>query len=607
MLDVSSSSTGLDAVDSVTSESGQNPGLSPTWQRVVRQTLEAVLYEGLVDCVIAPSLKRKRDKPGWGTVYFGLGGRGYSCRGKRGGFDRVRLNIDSLRRLGLQTQAVNLAEFLRELVDALPGEPGPKRRFWNELQQTIEWSEWNDRNLEPKTDRRHLNLADLESALIEGHPYHPCFKARTGFTQSDHQHYSPEAAQAIRLQWLAVPKSMVVLNGAARTDAFWCRELGWPLWQSLRARCRSRGGDPDQYQFLPVHPWQWHNRLAPKLRLANRSILELGQPGDGYRASQSIRTLLNNSDPTRANVKLPLDIVSTSARRPLLSHGVDSAPAVSRWLAGLVADDDFFQRYPLVILEEFASARVLEANVFEAVDPAFCQFGVIWRESVEARLQPEEAAVPMTALAAVEADGKPFIEPWVTRHGVTPWLAQLFDTLVLPVWHLLVEHGVALEAHAQNSILIHTDGWPARLALRDFHESLEYVETFLAQPERAPDFKTQPHYAEAAPNEYYWMDSVEALRELYMDTLYVFHLSELAALCERFYQLPEPEFWTLLAERLSVYHKSGYADAERRAAIGHGARSIRVESLLRKKLCPHENEYHHEVRNPLFVDQLSMN
>lgn len=352
-------------LESVTPESGQSPGLSPSWQRVVRQTLEAVLFEGLVDCVIAPSLKRKRDKHGWGTVYFGLGGRGYSCRGKRGGFDRVRLNIDSLRRLGLQAPAVNLADFLRELVDALPGEPGAKRRFWEELQESIERSEWSEQNLGPETDRRQLDFADLEGTLSEGHLGHPRFRAPIGFTGTDHRRYSSGATQPIRLQWLAIPKSLVVLNGAAQTDAFWCRELGWPLWQSLRARCRSRGGDPDKYQFLPVHPWQWHNRLAPKRRLANRSIFELGHPGDSYRSSQSMGTLLNVSDPSRSSVKLPLDAVTPTARCPLLSQDVDSAPTVSRWLANRVAGDNFFQHHPLVVLEEFASARVVEAEVFE--------------------------------------------------------------------------------------------------------------------------------------------------------------------------------------------------------------------------------------------------
>src|SRR5690606_32986241 len=118
-----------------------------------------------------------------------------------------------------------------------------------------------------------------------------------------------------------------------------------------------------------------------------------------------------------------------------------------------------------------------------------------------------------TALLVTEQDGQPFIAHWVQQFGLRRWLTQLFKTSVLPIWHLLIHHGIAIEAHAQNLILLHRHGWPSRIAARDFHESIEYVDDFLLSHEGKPDFTTLDVCYQQAPNDqYYWMEEVEALR-----------------------------------------------------------------------------------------------
>ncbi|TIN17865.1 MAG: hypothetical protein E5Y59_07765, partial [Mesorhizobium sp.] len=129
---------------------------------------------------------------------------------------------------------------------------------------------------------------------------------------------------------------------------------------------------------------------------------------------------------------------------------------------------------------------------------------------------------------------------WVEQHGLDAWLDKLVATVVMPVFHLLVGHGIATEAHGQNLILIHRDGWPVRLAMRDFHDSVEYVPGFLRDPSTVPDFLAlNPAYRDAAPH--------------------------------------------------------------RQAALGLFQPRIRTESLLRRKLAPPGTECAHEIPNSLAV------
>jgi len=175
--------------------------------------------------------------------------------------------------------------------------------------------------------------------------------------------------------------------------------------------------------------------------------------------------------------------------------------------------------------------------------------------------------------------------------------------LVIPVWHLLVKHGVGLEAHAQNVMLIHRDGWPVRVALRDFHDSVEYVEDFLATKEAVPNFReVHPAFQEATVDQFYWMSAVEGLRELVMDTLFVFHLTELSYALEQQGWMDESIFWSHVYRALDQYEKDHPELADRLAQVGGMEEFIKVESLLAKKMMP-DHAGSHRIRNSISKEE----
>ncbi|SUU86976.1 siderophore synthetase component [Aminobacter aminovorans] len=553
-------------------------------ERVARQLVEAALYEGLFDTLVAGDGTQL-------TFTWSQGAKRFRCDGAKGAFGRIRLSAGSIE--SESRDGAWQAATLDELVASLPASVEDKRRLLGELYSTVAHCSWNDRNLQQES-RRDLGFAALESALHEGHAYHPCFKARTGFSESDHRDFGPEAGNSFQLAWLLVKRSKVSQRLPADEAAFWIAELGKNVFAQLDRERVNLGLAWDDYGLLPLHPWQWQSLRDTLLSpwFADGTAHFAGIAGDRYTASQSIRTLLNADRPEAANVKLSMNMSNSSSLRTIAPHSVCTAPVISRWLGDIVASDPLFETaYPLVVLDEYAGM------IADRDGPLAGQLAAIWRRSVTSVLADGEQAVPFNALMAVEHDGRPFIDAWVRRHGFRNWLGQLLEVAILPVWHLLVGHGIATEAHGQNMVLIHRNGWPGRLVLRDFHDSVEYVPGFLSQPDKVPDFLAlDPAYRDALPDQYYWMEDVETLGELVTDALFVFNLAEVSHLLQTFYGLREADFWTAIRRMLTDYAATHGLGA-RQDQLALWRPTLTAEALLARKL--NTGRSSHAVPNPL--------
>ena len=562
--------------------------------RVRRQLVEAMIFEGLIKYE-----ETRLDK--WTSIFTLVGQKcTYRCEGRRMAFDRIRIKGDSIFLVG--KDGTLLEASLEDLVDELLSTRKDKVRLLKELHLTSKLCEWNDHHLQMPMSRRISSYEELESEIIEGHPYHPCFKSRTGFTIDDHKDYGPEVKQSFNLQWVAVRRGYVQITVFEEEERFWIRELGQLMWEDLLATLAVYDGTYEEYTFLPVHPWQWHNMKHELAGLIEqKDLIPLDVKGDDYRATQSVRTLWNFSNPEKAQLKCSMNMVNTSSLRKLHSHAVCAAPHISAWLKRVIQLDDYLHNEAsFIVLEEYAGI-IFEPNTKKHSRKLEGQLGSIWRESVRSYMKDEEGAVPFTVLMMMERDGRPFIDDWLCRYGAEEWVKRLIEVSVIPVWHLLVAHGIAVEAHAQNMILLHQNGWPTRVVLRDFHDSIEYMEEFIADRSLVPDFEAiHDRFKDAPIDHYYWMSSVEALRELVMDTLFVFHLSELSYLLEEHCGFAETRFWNLVREGIQMHFERFPSLCSRNEQLQHTSTRIYVESLLTKKLQnQEEGNFRHIVSNTL--------
>lgn len=542
-----------------------NPFFYDSSARVMKQLVEAMMFEKLV-----PAAEQGQDV--W--VWRGKS-RLFKCFGRKSAFGRFRLrslpvfvkNEDGWR-----------DACLLDLVDELPVDHLFKQQLVHEFVRTIMLCEWNEEHVKLPEGRTAVPYEEAERLLIEGHPYHPCFKSRVGFSLSDHAAYGPEGGAAFPIQWVAVPHEELSGN-----EPPWKSILGELLHHQLLSEMEAKGVSTWTHSFFPVHPWQWKNSCSEWKTLV--PLLEAGS----YRATQSVRTLWNEENPSMPHVKLSMNMRQTSSVRTLHTPSLCAAPVISDWLLHIQQTDPVLE--DIVMLSEFAGL---------AVEGAKGQLGVLWRESIRAHLRSGEEAIPFNALSMSEKSGRLLISPWIEQYGAAAWVEQLIKISVIPVWHLLCVHGIALEAHAQNMILIHENGWPVRVALRDFHESMEYVPSFLPDSSRVPDFNAaHEQFQTYKPDESYWMSSIEALRELAMDTLFVFHLSDVSFLLEEHGVYTELDFWTCV-HQLVTAHVSRQPDWQKRHGLLKWDQPfIRTESLFSTKWSAAGNENSHLIPNIL--------
>ncbi|CUH74854.1 Aerobactin synthase [Tritonibacter multivorans] len=553
---------------------------SPAMQRVLRQFCEALLSEGWANQLL---LDRS------GRLSWTFGSLALRAKGRMGAFGRFRLNADSLEmQIGTRWQVATLEAIL----STVPSEHA--QPLQQDLEQTARLTALNARYLSGE-DRRGLPLFALETALHEGHPYHPCFKARSGFSEADHLAYGPEFGERFRLVAVFFDRDLA-LEALPHTE-FWSSELGEDEWHRITTALRDGGQDPAQFSLLPLHPWQWAAvQDHPLLQqwIAQGRCHALGPIGDSYRATQSVRTLMNAQDSKRAHVKTAMAMRNTSSLRTLIPETVEIAPVISNWVTQVIDSDPLFaNRYPLRLLPEYAGLIVGRDTELAG------HLAAIWRQSPMALGIEATEMVPFNALSVIESDGSPFIAPWVDHFGIEPWVKRLIEVAVLPVWHLMVAHGIGLEAHGQNLILHHKDGWPTEIIARDFHDGVEYVPDLLSRPDLCPDLGAiNPVFDHAPPDTFHRLSSADGLRELVMDTLFVFNLADLSDLLQRHWGFAESRFWQIVRGCLDSYAEEHGLQA-RQAMFDPFKRQIHAESLITRKLDPTRDSYRHLVPNSL--------
>ncbi|WP_339239884.1 IucA/IucC family protein [Paenibacillus sp. FSL R5-0517] len=573
-------------------------------ERIMRQTLEAMWFEGLLDSDVHGSEWRTSGLTSSGDSV------GYTCEAERKfSFGRVKVKKDSIQREGVACTDLDL--FLEEIVlNSLKG--SNVTAFIQELLETMA-KDSQCRAILPLNiplEDRHYDA--LESHMTDGHLYHPSYKSRLGFSLKDNLAYGPEFNSEVALVWVAVKKE---LAQTAVSAGYSSEEL---VRQHLTAEDVERfqevlegdgktGSDADdRYVFIPVHPWQWEHQLESVYarQLMDGDMVYLGPSSTPYRAQQSIRSLSNRINPEAPYIKLSLSITNTSSTRILAQHTTQNAPLISDWLDNLVREDELLQQEQFGILKEIMglSFRYEQLSATQ-YGRAYGTLGAIWRENVSVHLKQGETAWPLNALMLVQPDGVPFIQDAVERHGVEKWSEALVRTVTLPIIHLLYAHGIALESHAQNIILVLEDDLPKRIIIKDLHDGVRYVPDQLLHPERAPKLNPEPEtHRKFNRYSFIYAGDVSEVRDYTYDAFFFICMTDIALTFEKF-GLSEQSFWQLCAGVIVDYQKQHPEYAERFVAFDLFAEDALIEEMTKRRLYGDGELYFRKASNPLKVSK----
>lgn len=367
----------------------------------------------------------------------------------------------------------------------LPDAPEPARQ---RLARELADSRWNLALARAAADLRQRTCAEgqpwaapleFENLVVDGHPWHPMSKTRLGLRRWENLRHGPDLlAQA--------PVCAVDLD---RDHAQLADE---PVFADI-ARELFPAPAPGRVR-LPVHALQL--RRLPRLLgpLWGDIVRPVDLPPLRGRALLSLRTVALAAHPL--HLKLAVDVHTTSAWRQVSPASVHNGPAIAALLAKIQAADP--RTVPGLRIQPDLAAAGLDPRH----GPVAGQLGVVVRpdpgalarelclaEDLSAATCPEGHAsssmpaqtctihhVPKVIVCAALGERRPGGDlllrelsagyPGGPRERLAAFFADYLARLVPPVLRLLTAHGVALEAHLQNTLLVH-DGRPRGFIVRD--------------------------------------------------------------------------------------------------------------------------------------------
>ncbi|WP_406247874.1 IucA/IucC family siderophore biosynthesis protein [Streptomyces anulatus] len=325
----------------------------------------------------------------------------------------------------------------------------------------------------------------IETGMTEGHPCFVANNGRLGFGVDEYRAYAPEAASEIRLVWLAARRDRATFTAGAGLDydALVKGELSEATRERFDGALRGLGLDPDDYFLLPVHPWQWWNKLAVTFagELAARHLVVLGEGEDGYLAQQSIRTFFNTDHPEKHYVKTALSVLNMGFMRGLSAAYMEATPAINDWLAGLIERDDLLRRVGFSIIRERAAIgyhhRSYEAATAKG-SPYRKMLAALWRESPVPGLRQGERVATMASLVHTDHEGGSVAGALIAESGLDPrvWLRHYLDAYLVPVLHSFYAYDLVYMPHGENVILVVEDGVVTRTIFKDIAEEIAVMD-----------------------------------------------------------------------------------------------------------------------------------
>ncbi|MFI1165237.1 IucA/IucC family protein [Streptomyces sp. NPDC020801] len=391
----------------------------------------------------------------------------------------------------------------------------------------------------------------IETSMTEGHPCFVANNGRLGFGAHEYLSYAPETASPVRLVWLAAHRSRAAFTAGAgiEYESFVRAELGEAAVERFGERLRGQGLDPADYLLVPVHPWQWWNKLTVTFaaEMARRHLVCLGEGDDEYLAQQSIRTFFNTSHPHKHYVKTALSVLNMGFMRGLSAAYMEATPAINDWLAHLVGNDPVLRSAGLTIIRERAAVGYRHLEFEAATDrhsPYRKMLAALWRESPVPSLREGESLATMASLLHVDHLGASFAGALVRSSGLPPqeWLRRYLRAYLTPLLHSFYAYGLVFMPHGENVILVLKDGVVRRAVFKDIAEEIAVTDPDTVLPPEVRRIRVE------VPEE-------QRLLSIFTDVFDCFFRFLAAGLAAEGI-LAEGGFWRTVAEVVREYQES---------------------------------------------------
>ncbi|TDC00771.1 IucA/IucC family siderophore biosynthesis protein [Micromonospora fluostatini] len=532
----------MDPVDAVAHLTPQH------WATANRHLLRKALAEFAHERLIVPEPVPADD--GWYEVHSDDRAVSYRFAARRLALEHWHIDPASItRHRGAEELPLDVVDLCLELRGALGLSAEILPVYLEEINATLAGAAF--KLARPALDAAALARADfqaVETGMTEGHPCFVANNGRLGYGSHDQHRYAPEAAQPVRLVWLAAHRdhSTFTCSKDLDYDTLVREELGEATLTRFARTLADLGLDLDDHHLVPVHPWQWWNKLSVTFagEVARRHLVCLGTGPDEHLAQQSVRTFFNVSDPRRHYVKTALSVLNMGFMRGLSAAYMEATPAINDWLADLIAGDEVFRALGVTILRERAAVGYRHRQYEAATDrysPYRKMLAALWRESPVPGLAPGQRLATMASLLHLDRAGDSFAVALVEESGLPAgeWLRRYLDAYLTPLLHAFYAHDLAFMPHGENVILVLDGGVVQRVILKDIAEEIVVFD---------PDADLPPPVRRIQVR----VPEEERLLSIFTDVFDCF-LRHLSAILVTADALTEEEFWRTVAESAAAY------------------------------------------------------
>lgn len=316
------------------------------------------------------------------------------------------------------------------------------------------------RRQDPRLDSDRF--IDTEQALLFGHAAHPTPKSRQGLADWQHASYAPEMAGRFQLACFAVHRDLVEHGSCLDISAT-------AMVEATLTAGKGASSLPSDRVLVPAHPLQAQWLLSQPAvveAIAQGLIQPLGSRGPMFTATSSVRTLYCEEADWMFKFSIPVKV--TNSLRVNKAHELRAGMVMAR----LIERTGFLEAEPRFrFLQDPAYLTVRLPGLRES------GFEMILRENPFAHGR-DRGVISVATLTQDPLEGRPsrlhgLIEGLALNEGRSlaavshDWFLHYLRCAIEPALRLYDDHGIALEAHQQNSLLDLSAGYPSCYYYRD--------------------------------------------------------------------------------------------------------------------------------------------
>lgn len=560
--------------------------------RAQRDQVAKMLAELSHECLLRPEPLPSPDSPPRWRVSGDDPTVAWEFTARRLPLDHWSVDPGSVRRtVGGDDRPVDAQQLVLDLRTTLGISATVLPTYLEEIASTLAGRAWKLRPEAPTAaELADADFQTIEAAMTEGHPCFVANNGRIGFGVDDYLDYAPEVGPRVRLEWVAVRAEHTVyaaVPGLTDQRTLLAEQLDPDELDAFEKVLRERGLDPDAYLLVPVHPWQWRNKLAITFapQVATQDLVHLGTGRHAMQPQQSLRTFFDLDEPGRHYVKTALSVLNMGFMRGLSAAYMEVTPAINTWVDDLVTGDPTLQDVGFSVLREVAAVGYRHPiHDQHATSPYQKMLAALWRESPVHRVDEGEGLATMAALLHVDADGRSLAAELVARSGLPAdeWVRRYLRAYLTPVLHCFYAHELVFMPHGENVILVLRDHVPVRAIMKDIGEEVGLFDTARELPE--PVRRIQGEF----PVE----RQVLAIASDVLDC----YLRFLAARLDEAGTLPAEEFWAVVAGSVADYQAAHPELADRFAL--HDLFAPTFERMCMNRLQLRDNQQMVDLTDP---------